>query len=360
MARKKRNNENFNLSFLDVMACGFGATVLIFLLTEHKQRDQTTDSLAVKEQDISNLQFFVDEGRNQIAKLLAELESVASQLAAQKIKSAKIQSESVRAAQKIVANKQTEKDVEQEIKDLKKTVQSQKKEYQSRSKIVPAKKQDKFVDDKGRQYLSGLKISGDRILILMDSSASMLDETIVNVIRRRNMSDEAKIVAPKWQRALKVLDWLETQLQPKAKFQIYTFSSVPRVALPATEGHWLTFDEGKQFRAATDSVKKVIPKGGTNLYKVFAIIRELEPAPDSIVLLIDSLPTMGAGVSRKKTISEAGRLRHFNVAVRILPARLPLNIILFPMEGDPKAASLYWQLAGRTDGSFISPAPDWP
>ena len=35
MARKKRQFTTFNLSFLDIMSCGFGAVVLVFLIIDH-------------------------------------------------------------------------------------------------------------------------------------------------------------------------------------------------------------------------------------------------------------------------------------------------------------------------------------
>jgi hypothetical protein len=47
-------------------------------------------------------------------------------------------------------------------------------------------------------------------------------------------------------------------------------------------------------------------------------------------------------------------------AVNQLPRSIPVNVILFPMEGDPMAASLYWKLAEATAGAFLSPSKDWP
>ena len=38
----------------------------------------------------------------------------------------------------------------------------------------------------------------------------------------------------------------------------------------------------------------------------------------------------------------------------------PFNAILFPFEGDPSAAGLYWQLSGRTNGITLIPDNDWP
>ena len=46
----------------------------------------------------------------------------------------------------------------------------------------------KFPGHGDRQYLTDLKMGGRRIFILLDASASMLDETIVGIIRRRNVS----------------------------------------------------------------------------------------------------------------------------------------------------------------------------
>jgi hypothetical protein len=44
----------------------------------------------------------------------------------------------------------------------------------------------------------------------------------------------------------------------------------------------------------------------------------------------------------------------------MLPRNVPVNIILAPMEGDPMAASEFWQLAQVSRGSFMSPSKDWP
>ncbi len=47
-----------------------------------------------------------------------------------------------------------------------------------------------FEGEGHRQYLTGLRMGGSHVLILVDASTSMLDRTIVNVIRRRNMPPE--------------------------------------------------------------------------------------------------------------------------------------------------------------------------
>ena len=49
---------------------------------------------------------------------------------------------------------------------------------------MPGRNLRSFAGDGDRQYLSGLKVGGKRIFLLVDASASMLAEDIVNAVRR--------------------------------------------------------------------------------------------------------------------------------------------------------------------------------
>jgi hypothetical protein len=35
-------------------------------------------------------------------------------------------------------------------------------------------------------------------------------------------------------------------------------------------------------------------------------------------------------------------------------------VLLLPMEGDPRAAGAYWNLARVRGGTFLAPSKDWP
>ena len=91
-----------------------------------------------------------------------------------------------------------------------------------------------------------------------------------------------------------------------------------------------------------------------------AVVEQMESPPDNIFLLIDSLPTMGERRGVGKNVSGAKRLRYARSALKSLSVRSPVNVILFPMEGDPMAASFYWRMAVNSKGSFFSPSEDWP
>ena len=108
------------------------------------------------------------------------------------------------------------------------------------------------------------------------------------------------------------------------------------------------------------ALQGVVPENGTNLYRGLAAIKAMRPRPDNVILLVDGLPTQGEPPSRRATVTGTQRVRLFNKAVAELRGGIPINVILFPMEGDPDAASAYWKLAVATRGSFMSPAEDWP
>ena len=86
----------------------------------------------------------------------------------------------------------------------------------------------------------------------------------------------------------------------------------------------------------------------------------MRPAPENVFLITDGLPTIGTDAPWFKKVSGEKRLKLFNRAVKLLPDKVPVNVILFPLEGDPAAASAYWKLAALTRGAYFCPSPDWP
>ncbi len=211
-----------------------------------------------------------------------------------------------------------------------------------------------------RQYLTGLKVGGKHILIALDTSASMLDDTIVNVLRRRNMSDERKLHAPKWQRAIRTVEWLSAQIPLDASFQIYGFNVEATSFIPEEQGNWIPLGEGRELEQSLAELRNRIPSKGTSLENLITALTDLTPLPDNVYLIIDSLPTQGTKAPRSATVSGKERLKLFGDAIRLLPANVPVNVIMFPMEGDLMAAAAYWNLARTTGGSFLSPSRDWP
>ena len=191
-------------------------------------------------------------------------------------------------------------------------------------------------------------------------SASMLDNTIVNIIRRRNMPIAERLNSNKWVQVRKTVDWLTTQLPIPSQYQIYVFNNEVRSLLPGTEGQWLEVADEQQLTGAVNELNKIVPTEGTNLENLFVNIKQMNPLPDNIYLITDGLPTLGSRGSNQGTISGRDREELFERAVREVPAGIPINVILAPLEGDPQAPGSYWTLAINTKGSFMMPSPDWP
>nr|MCS5581476.1 VWA domain-containing protein [Gammaproteobacteria bacterium] len=118
--------------------------------------------------------------------------------------------------------------------------------------------------------------------------------------------------------------------------------------------------DGSTIRTAVNNLRASVPQKGTSLINAFKSIQQLDPAPDNIFLLTDGLPTQGKRIpSRETMVKPEQRARYFAQALRELPP-IPVNVLLFPMDGDPFAAEAYWTLAIRSKGSFMAPSRDWP
>lgn len=367
--KKRRSVSVFGLSFLDVMFCGFGSIILLVMIVNADtvtRRDEVREDLRG---EVSRLETAAIDGRRHLAELDASLRTASAERA-----SARTSLERLRAALERLRTERAGLDagsaahdaelatVAEELKKLDETNRRLAAEAEARRREAEARGRQvrRFIGDGDRQYLTGLRMGGRRILVLVDTSASMLDDTIVNVIRRRNLSDESKRSAPKWRRAVATVEWLVSQLPPESLFQVHGFDVGTRSLAPGGASGWLAASDGAAVDATIANLDRVLPAGGTSLYHAFELIERLEPRPDNVFLLTDGLPTQGASAPVGSTVSGRERLRHFEAAAKRLPAGIPVNTILFPMEGDPFAPSAFWKLGAATAGSFITPSRDWP
>jgi Mg-chelatase subunit ChlD len=362
---KRRPISPFSLSFLDIMFCGFGAVVLLVLILNH-------DTVRTRETVFADLRAEAVDLERQAIRARQDLS--ADKAALQATNESRVEAdEAIRAIDAEIAALELEmaemtretlarvESIEQLKSDLK-SLDSESKRLAAEAERAndPGNRVLKVVGDGDRQYLTGLKVGGKRILILIDASASMLDESVVSVVRRRHMSDARKRAAPKWQRTLATASWLVSQLPRGARFQLVAFNTRAWATTVGSEGTWLGADDREQVNRAITGLQETVPGGGTSLERAFEVARKMQPRPDNVILVTDGLPTQGRGKPRSTTVSADARLKHYFAAVRALPEKIPVNTILLPMEGDAYAAAAFWQLAAATGGSFLTPARDWP
>ncbi|MGB5247099.1 MAG: hypothetical protein WBM54_10925 [Woeseia sp.] len=364
MARRRRESPIISMSFLDIMSCGFGAVILFFMIINSQVR-RTTD--APPEElvgETSRLEFEVLEARKNLVLAKNTMEELEDERATAQSRIAQITALLEKLKAELAKH---DNDTLAKIERVEKLKSDIERLEEERKRLLAAEQQNesgknvrRFTGEGDRQYLTGLKVGGERILVLVDSSASMLDERIINIIRRRNMSDAVKLRSRKWRQAVSSVDWLAAQFPPDSKFQIYTFNNEPKAVLKGSEGVWLEVGDGKQLDEAIRILRRTVPQEGTNTRDAFRVISELNPRPDNVILLIDSLPTMNAASTDRGMVTGQERLRFHYEAESEVPSGIPVNILLYPMEGDYNASIAYWLLAYRTGGSFMSISRDWP
>jgi len=361
----RRKVTPFSLSFLDIMFCGFGAVVLLVLVLNHdtvKSREQIFTDLRAEavrlEKEVLIGEEDLVEARNSLAA--TEQEIVLMQGQADRVieTTRELEIEIARMSNETLANKEHINQLSTDLKLL--DVVQKRLGATVEADRDAGERVREFKGEGDRQYLTGLKMGGNRILILVDASASMLDETIVNIVRRRNLDAASRINSPKWQRTLKTTDWLVSNLPVDTKFQLYSFNTSAKATLSGTDGNWLETGKRTDIDGAISALHQVAPEGGTSLYHAFAAAKELSPPPDNILLITDGLPTQGRSKPISTTVSADKRLDHFEQAAKVLNGKIPVNTILLPMEGDAWAAAAFWALAINSEGSFMTPSRDWP
>ncbi len=364
-SRKRRPMEVFSMSFLDCMSCGFGAVILFFMIINAQvvhQREAPPEKLQA---ETTKLEYEILEerknlvlARNTIEDMNDEKATAEEQIAIiiallEKLK-AELEKFDLVTLAKIQRVEKLQSDIEK-LEEEKKRLLALEQEREEEGTRVRS-----FTGDGDRQYLTGLKVGGDRILVLVDTSASMLDRKIVNILRRRNMSDAVKLRSLKWRQAVASVDWLSAQFPPESKFQIYTFNAEAKPVLDGSEGVWLEVGDGKQLDEAIRILRRTVPQEGTNMKGAYEVIGSLNPRPDNVIMLVDGLPTMDAPEAKRGMVTGAERLRYHYAAIDEVPSGIPVNILLYPMEGDYFASIAYWLLAYQTGGAFMSISKDWP
>ena len=356
---RRRNLNPISLAFLDVMFCGFGAVILIFLILDHNSTATTLEQNPDLAAEVNLLREEVKVGELGLVQLRNTFSDVSFEVVTAEGLARQIQEQLETFLQELAALENSSVATEESIEQLRADVHSLEEELlrlQASAFEQEGNSVRQFLGDGNRQYLSGLFLGGQRILVLIDSSASMLDSTLVNIIRTRNMSDDRKKQAPKWQRVVKTVDWISTQLPITSRYQIWEFNEDLESVLGRSLESWQEVADRDGLNDAIENVKEIVPANGTNMEQVFKAVANMSLRPDNIFLITDGLPTLSDSGSNGTLVTPSERLELYEDALEELPQGIPVNIVLLPLEGDPSAAAAFWQLAQYTQGSFITPS----
>lgn len=351
VAGKRRETEVFSLAFLDCICCGFGAVLLVFILT-------ISQKTSIDKADIDALRDKTDKAAADIKASQADLDRLARMLAAAQLELEADNAKNTEDQLKLTDRQRELLLMLQQtgaMKDALANLLGEKKNLPTEDHApVPIPNVDR------RQYLTGVKLTGEFVVFVVRASGSMLDDTIDAAAARLEDSDEKKRQAPKWQRVVHSLEWMLAQLGPETHFQVFFFNEDTKSVLPDRGEEWFDTKDKKTLAQIVKNIEDYVPHGGANMEKAFASVRYLPRLPDSVVLFTDGLPTKSDSLPYDGEVGQEQRIRYFEIAVKQLPQRIPVSTILFPMSGDPAGPALYWQLANASRGALVSPSKSWP
>lgn len=362
----------FSLSFLDVLSCGLGAAILLLLVVKHGSTDMTVDSQAYAQSQAKRLQEELDERLEQKSGLERQLAAVAEEIA-----SAAAEKTDLTAAQ------------EQKLADLRLQVQtlsnaqdrlrSASEELQA-LQAIPVEEPEPQTGPTG--HLGGLFIEDSRVVVLLDRSASMLDRSLVEIIRLRLASFRTRQSVEKWSTAKNAAEWAFNRLDRGKKVQILSYSDTVGKIDGTTVGpgqrlKWLNKGyTGVELQNVRTMLATLDADGPTNLESAFEAVSTLNPKPKQVLLITDGLPTVpgkerlgrvrscpNARTGQVPILSPACRKRIFDRAVQTFRQEFPttrLSVVLLPLDGDAQAMYSYWGLAANSGGRVLTPAEGWP
>lgn len=348
---KRRETEIFSLSFMDCICCGFGAVLLLFILTTGQKADSSEETVEELKQRVAEMEKEITKEQDELAKMARPAAMTAEELAA------------VREENRSIKRKADEMD--EELKQLLRQLAALKNEEAkllADLKAMPEEEQQPvpIPEVDRRQYLTGVQMEGSHVLFVVRASGSMLGDTIDEAAGRLEDPEFKKREAPKWQRVVRALEWLVASLAPDTNFQILLFNDDTIPLLPDRGEGWISRGDRSGVQQSLTKLRLVVPKGSANLERAFNHVRYMPTLPDAIVLITDGLPTASESSPASDSTDDDTRMLYLRQAVRQLPPRIPVSTILFPTSGDPGAPALYWELAGFTKGALVSPSADWP
>ena len=344
----KRKAESTTLAFLDIISCGLGAVILIFLIIKHNV-------------DIGSEQ--TEDLQSQLASLVEQTKDLDEQTA-----SLRQQNSDVEQAGKSMEDKLV--DARGELASLSRDNASK----EEQNKIVEGKVEEIEVatpvdpiDLKGTgqaNYIIGMKVEGPRVAILIDHSTSMTYPTLQQAVLAKFDTETQRRNAPKWQRTLRVAKWLMARIPTQSQFAFIGFNDKAGMLSPGPS--WSAAASQGDLNSTVQNISAVSPTGGTNLELGLQMALNMNPKPTNIYIVTDGLPTQGsASCANKKSITP--RCRNILLSKiskdlsQVFPrGEVPINIILLPMTGDPEALAQYWGWANATKGLVLSPSGKWP
>ena len=334
--KKRREAQSSALSFMDCICCGFGAVLLLFILTAKKQITLSDTEASQSSEALETLQAAIEEAEAKQKSLDKDISALDPQPDTNATSIAQLGAEQERLA----------KAIEDQAEALKALETKEQAPQQAAALDRPSADQS---------YLSGLQLRGPRAVILLESSGSMLSANAKEAIALIQNGQGA--TSEKWLRAKAATRAVLAAIPKGTLVAVFQMNERSTPLTGSQSNPYIDPYDNNALLTFLDRLDTLEAKGGADLANALQQVKQLKERASSLLLIGDGLPTAPAPSGR--LLSEADRVRLFNSAMNTRP-NFPFNAILFPFEGDPSAAGLFWKLSGRTNGITLIPDNDWP
>jgi hypothetical protein len=250
-----------------------------------------------------------------------------------------------RTAEELAAARGTIRDLTKKATDANATVidlQGQKAKL--------ADKLDKLQSEADSRF-AGIALTGRRVCFVIDMSGSM------------KLLDEKTPAADKWAGVVETVGRVMRSLAELDSYQVVLFGR--EAAYLFGGGDWQPYRGEESVRRVTDALRRVEPKGDTNLHAGLDLAFRLRPGGlDTVYLFSDGLPTSGPGLTaaEEKSLADSARTERLTRLIRTTlhddwnrprgGQRVRVNAVGFFYES-PEVGAFLWALARENDGSFV-------
>ena len=171
--RRRRSNEDSNISFLDVICCGFGAIVLLLVIVKPTQPVVIEESPIIQDGQVRALQERLFEIRGQVTYLELDLNAKHEQLGIDKRRVAILRSEFDTLNSRMASLDDEGAGDATEALDLQIAVQTLSREM----KLLLAGRKSK------NDYIGGIPVDSEYIVFIIDTSGSMFNTAWARMMR---------------------------------------------------------------------------------------------------------------------------------------------------------------------------------
>lgn len=369
-------DSGFGLAFLDVLCCGLGAAVLLLLIVKHEPPSVISENLislvapqiSAYQNKTALLEQTIENERQEVLKLEQELALIKQDWKQLDQMSSGFVNQYMTLIQEVDKQKSRQKSLEDALE----------------ASAQVAERTVKTKEDEPRLpqgAIEGIQLNGiDRVAILFDTSTSMLHRSLVEIIRLRISTPDIKKQSKKWRQSTGVLKWSIETISKNMRYKVLTFSDKV-FELDGNEVQGSLIDWNRKSDGVNDILKihsqidQLLPAKGTDLSIALDAVSRLIPRPNKILIVTDGLPSLITKVSREELkgcpkrksrknnlIDGSCRLSVAIESIDSLSQRLagvPVDVILFPLDGDRDAIRFYSLVTSISSGRLLTPSPDW-